>query len=151
MTCGLTYSHLGNSSKLDCSRFGNGWRGYVVADLYSEKFTAPPYQVSIKAVDGFSLLKNIPFTNLDNTQIEGRKTVWELISSCIDLLELDVNIADWMDLYAEGMNQNISPLQQVYVDMEQFYATEGEPTYRDVLELCLRVFAGNRGICNLYE
>ena len=118
------------------------WRGYVVADLYSEKFTAPPYQVSIKAVDGFSLLKNIPFTNLDNTQIEGRKTVWELISSCIDLLELDVNIADWMDLYAEGMNQNISPLRQVYVDMEQFYATEGEPTYRDVLELCLRPFSG---------
>ena len=118
------------------------WRGYVVADLYSEKFTAPPYQVSIKAVDGFNLLKNIPFMNLDNTQIEGRKTVWSLISSCIELLELDVNIADWMDLYAEGMNQNISPLRQVYIDMEQFYATEGEPTYRDVLELCLRPFAG---------
>jgi hypothetical protein len=41
------------------SVFRNGalfWRGYVVADLYSENFAAPPYQVSIKAVDGFNLL-----------------------------------------------------------------------------------------------
>ena len=27
------------------------WRGFVVADLYSESFTSPPYEVSIKAVD----------------------------------------------------------------------------------------------------
>mgnify|MGYP007027359477 CR=1 FL=1 len=78
------------------------WRGYVVADLYSENFTAPPYQVSIKAVDGFNLLSSIPFKNLDNTPITGRKSVWELVASCIDLLELEVNVADWMDLYAEG-------------------------------------------------
>ena len=37
------------------------WRGYVVADLYSENFTAPPYQVSIKAVDGCkSSAKSLP-------------------------------------------------------------------------------------------
>lgn len=100
------------------------WRGYVVADLYSEKFTAPPYQVSIKAVDEFSLLKNIPFKNLDNTAIEGNKTVWELLYSCIELLELDVDVADWLDLYAKGMNESISPLRQVYIDMERFYAGE---------------------------
>ena len=118
------------------------WRGYVVADLYSENFTAPPYQVSIKAVDGFNLLSSIPFKNLDNTPITGRKSVWELVASCIDLLELEVNVADWMDLYAEGMNESISPLRQVYIDMERFYAVYSDPTYRDVLELCLRPFAG---------
>lgn len=118
------------------------WRGYVVADLYSENFTAPPYQVSIKAVDGFNLLSSIPFKNLDNTPITGRKSVWELVASCIDLLELEVNVADWMDLYAEGMNEGISPLRQVYIDMERFYAVYSDPTYRDVLELCLRPFAG---------
>lgn len=118
------------------------WRGYVVADLYSENFTAPPYQVSIKAVDGFNLLSSIPFKNLDNTPITGRKSVWELVASCIELLELEVDVADWMDLYAEGMNESISPLRQVYIDMERFYAVYSDPTYRDVLELCLRPFAG---------
>ena len=31
------------------------WQGFIVADLYSEKFTAPPYDVSIKAADGFNI------------------------------------------------------------------------------------------------
>lgn len=118
------------------------WRGYVVADLYSENFTAPPYQVSIKAVDGFNLLSSVPFFNLDNSQVSGRKSLWELMSMCFDLLELDVDIADWMDLYAEGMNEATSPLRQVYIDMARFYYVYAEPTYRDVLELCLRPFAG---------
>ncbi|MDL2319804.1 hypothetical protein LJC45_01585 [Alistipes sp. OttesenSCG-928-B03] len=118
------------------------WRGYVVADLYSESFTAPPYQVSIKAVDGFNLLQSIPFMNLDGTQITGRQSLWSLLSICFDLLELELDVADWMDLYAEGMNESISPLRQVYVDMERFYRVYSEPSYRDVLELCLRPFAG---------
>lgn len=118
------------------------WRGYVVADLYSENFTAPPYQVSIKAVDGFNLLGSVPFFNLDNSQLSGCRSLWELMSMCFDLLELEVDVADWMDLYAEGMNEAISPLRQVYIDMERFYFVYAEPTYRDVLELCLRPFAG---------
>lgn len=118
------------------------WRGYVVADLYSESFAAPPYQVSVKAVDGFNLLSSIPFINLDGTQIAGRKSLWSLLKMCIDLLELDLDVADWMDLYAEGMSETISPMRQVYVDMERFYRVYDEPSYRDVLELCLRPFAG---------
>ncbi len=38
--------------------------------------------------------------------IAGRWSPWELLSSCIDLLELDLDTADWMDLYAEGMDEN---------------------------------------------
>lgn len=118
------------------------WRGYVVADLYSEGFTAPPYQVSIKAVDGFNLLQSIPFRNLDGTEITGRKNLWSLLSMCVELMELELDVADWMDLYAEGMSESLSPMRQVYVDMERFYRVYSEPSYRDVLELCLRPFAG---------
>lgn len=60
---------------------------------------------------------------------------------CFEVLELSVDIADWMDLYAEEMNENQSPLRQVYVEMERFYAVYETPTYRDVLELSLRPFA----------
>ena len=61
---------------------------------------------------------------------------------CIELLELDLDVADWMDLYAEGMNEAQSPMRQVYVEMDRFYGVYNEPSYRDVLELCLRPFAG---------
>ncbi len=118
------------------------WRGYVVADLYSEAFAAPPYQVSIKAVDGFNLLQSIPFRNLDGTRLTGRKSLWALLTMCVEALELNLPTADWMDLYAEGMSEATSPLRQTYIDMERFYFVYEEPTYRDVLELCLRPFAG---------
>ncbi len=117
------------------------WRGYTVADLYSESFTAPPYQVNIKAIDGFSLLKNIPLADEDNEPLSGRKSLWELISKCIELLELDVDVADWLDLYAEGMTQQFSPLRQTYIDLDQLYVAKSEPTFRDLLELCLQPFA----------
>lgn len=118
------------------------WRGYITSDLYSENFTAPPYTVTIKAVDGFNLLSSIPFRDLVHIGIAGRRSLWELLSSCIDLLELDLDTADWMDLYAEGMDENASPLRQTYIDLERLYYVYEKPTYRDILELCLRPFAG---------
>lgn len=118
------------------------WRGFVVADLYSESFAAPPYEVTIKAVDGFKLLSNIAFLAPDQTRWSGTMSLWQIISECLSLLELDISISDWMDLYAEGTNENESPLRQVYIDMERFYYVYEEPSYRDALELCLRPFAG---------
>nr|DAO74573.1 MAG TPA: Structural protein [Caudoviricetes sp.] len=118
------------------------WRGFVTADLYSENFTAPPYQVSIKAVDGFNLLSSIPFRDLLGIGISGCCSLWRLLTACIDLLELDVDTADWMDLYAEGMDPEQSPLRQTYLDLGRLYYVYEEPTYRDILELCLRPFAG---------
>lgn len=118
------------------------WRGFVTADLYSENFTAPPYKVSIKAVDGFNLLSSIPFRDLLGIGITGRCSLWRLLTACIDLLELDVDTADWMDLYAEGMDPDQSPLRQTYIDLGRLYYVYEEPTYRDILELCLRPFAG---------
>lgn len=118
------------------------WRGYVTSDLYSENFTTPPYTVTIKAVDGFNLLSSIPFRDLVHIGITGKRSLRELLSTCIDLLELDIDTADWMDLYAEGMEENVSPLHQTYIDLERLYYVYEEPTYRDILELCLRPFAG---------
>ena len=93
----------------------------MVADLYSESFTSPPYEVSIKAVDGFNLLSNVQLLDTDFTQLSGRLSLWDLLTRCFSRLELDLNISDWMDLYAEGMNEGLSPLRQVYVDMERLY------------------------------
>ena len=118
------------------------WRGYVTADLYSEAFAAPPYTISVKAVDGFNLLSSIPFRDLVRIGTTGQRTLWELLCACTDLLELDLDMADWMDLHAEGMDENISPLRQTYLDLERLYYVCEEPTYRDILELCLRPFAG---------
>ena len=118
------------------------WRGFVTADLYSENFTAPPYTVTIKAVDGFNLLESYIFKDLMSIGTSGRLSLWNLTTRCLDLLELDMEVSDWLDLYGEGMNEGISPLRQSYIDLERLYYVYEEPTYRDILELCLLPFAG---------
>ena len=118
------------------------WRGFVTADLYSENFTAPPYTVTIKAVDGFNLLESYIFKDLMSIGTSGRLSLWDLTTRCLDLLELDMEVSDWLDLYGEGMNEGVSPLRQTYIDLERLYYVYEEPTYRDILELCLLPFAG---------
>lgn len=118
------------------------WRGFVTADLYSETFTAPPYTVTIKAVDGFNLLESYIFKDLMSIGTSGRLSLWNLTTRCLDLLELDMEVSDWLDLYGEGMNESVSPLRQTYIDLERLYYVYEEPTYRDILELCLLPFAG---------
>lgn len=118
------------------------WRGFVTADLYSETFTAPPYTVTIKAVDGFNLLESYIFKDLMSIGTSGRLSLWNLTTRCLDLLELDMEVSDWLDLYGEGMNESVSPLRQTFIDLERLYYVYEEPTYRDILELCLLPFAG---------
>jgi len=118
------------------------WRGFVTADLYSETFTAPPYTVTIKAVDGFNLLESYIFKDLMSIGTSGRLSLWNLTTRCLDLLELDMEVSDWLDLYGEGMNEGVSPLRQTFIDLERLYYVYEEPTYRDILELCLLPFAG---------
>ena len=118
------------------------WRGFVTADLYSETFTAPPYTVTIKAVDGFNLLESYIFKDLMLIGTSGRLSLWNLTTRCLDLLELDMEVSDWLDLYGEGMNESVSPLRQTFIDLERLYYVYEEPTYRDILELCLLPFAG---------
>ena len=118
------------------------WRGFVTADLYSETFTAPPYTVTIKAVDGFNLLESYIFKDLMSIGTSGRLSLWNLTTRCLDLLELDMEVSDWLDLYGEGMNESVSPLRQTYIDLERLYYVYEEPTYRDILELSLLPFAG---------
>lgn len=132
------------------------WRGYVIPDNYSEAFSAPPYHVEVKAVDGFSNLDNVPFLDSDGKQFTGRKSLRELIALCVDSLELDLTLSDWFDLYPEGADEGVSALSQIYLNMSDIYLTHPEATMRDILDICLkpmggRVFqsAGGINICRV--
>ena len=125
------------------SLYRNGslfWRGFIVADLYSEKFAAPPYDVTIKAVDGFNILSNIDFKDILGMGTTGKKSVSSLLSTCISVLELDMSISTWVDLIPQGIPDTTSPLLYVYLDLERLFYVYEEPTYRDILELCLAPF-----------
>ena len=125
------------------SLFRNGtlfWRGFIVADLYSERFASPPYDVTIKAVDGFNILSNIDFKDILGMGTTGRKSLNELLTTCIDVLELDMDICQWLDLIPEGVGDTTTPLRYVYLNLDRLFYVYEEPTYRDILELCIAPF-----------
>ena len=125
------------------SLYRNGtlfWRGFIVADLYSEKFAAPPYDVTIKAVDGFNILSNIDFKDILGIGTTGKKTLYNLLNTCISVLELDMSVSQWLDLIPEGLADTTTPLLYVQLDLERLFYVYEEPTYRDILELCLAPF-----------
>ena len=112
------------------------WRGFVVADLYSETFAAPPYEVAIKAVDGFGLLSKINYPTLS-----GLTSLHDIMSTCLSKLDLDLKVCDWLDLYSEGMNESESPLKQCFINMDILHKVNTEVTYMDMLDMCLKPFA----------
>jgi len=118
------------------------WQGFVVADLYSEKFAPPPYEVTVKAVDGFNILSGIDFTDALGQTTSGKKSLHWLLSECLAILELDLPIVQWVDLLPEGIEtaDGVTPLECVYLDIERLLYVYEEPTYREILELCLAPF-----------
>lgn len=125
------------------SLYRNGslfWRGFIVADLYSERFAAPPYDVTIKAVDGFNILQNLDFKDLLGMGTTGRKSLHQLLTTCIEVLELEMSTSIWLDLIPEGIADTDNPLQHIYLDLERLFYVYEEPSYRDILELCLAPF-----------
>ncbi len=118
------------------------WRGYVIPDNYSEAFSAPPYHVDVKAVDGFANLDNVPFLDSTGKQFTGRKSLLQCISLCVSSLELDLVLSDWFDVYPEGADEGVSALGQIYLNMPDLYLANPDPTMRDVLDICLQPFGG---------
>lgn len=137
------------------------WRGFIVADLYTEKFAAPPYEVTVKAVDGFNILSNIDFKDILGMGTTGKKSLYSLLSTCLSVLELDMSVSQWIDLVPENIANTTSPLAYVYLDLERLFYVYEEPTYRDILELCLAPFGAQvfqsggaihvRRVVSLYE
>ena len=116
-------------------------------------FLPPPYEVTIRAVDGFNILSSIDFYDESTASKTGLRSLCSLLMPCIDVLELDMSLCDWLYLYAEDMNEATSPLRQTYLYMGMLYSVYENPTFRDVLELCLRPFAAqifqSAGVLNI--
>lgn len=53
------------------------WEGYILQELYSEEYIAPPYDVSITATDQIALLKDEPYKPL------GRVSILEIVQNAL--------------------------------------------------------------------
>ena len=99
------------------------WTGFIIPDGCQEAFTFKPYAISVNAVDGLGLLKNLSYVQNDGNFYLGKQSFIEVIDSClkrIDAPSLILNTC--VNIYDVTMTEGDSfdPLAQAYVNAERY-------------------------------
>lgn len=59
------------------------WEGYLDMGSYSQEWANPPYRVTLRAYDGLTLLKNMPWLDADGNRFEGVMSMGAIIEDVI--------------------------------------------------------------------
>jgi hypothetical protein len=99
------------------------WTGFIIPDGCQEAFTFAPYPISVNAVDGLGLLKNLSYVQNDGNFYLGKQSFLEVIEACLTRLDapaLELNTC--VNIYDVTMTQGnaFDPLAQGYVNAERF-------------------------------
>ena len=114
------------------------WQGYLSTSAYSQPYANPPYRVTLKAVDGIALLKDIPFLNSDGARYEGEMSLSTIINETMGHITDDS--VKFMPYAPLKPAQQGHTLDMVGVVAEALYSTFGEqtPSCYEVLESVLK-------------
>lgn len=114
----------------------------VLPQQGGEDYKAPPYYFTLIATDGLPSLRDIPFLQDDGQRFNGSMKSIELIAYILRKTRLELNIRCGINMYAIGMNTTDSddPLDQAYVDTDQYYLTFTDPTLDDVLRAIIEPY-----------
>lgn len=99
------------------------WSGYVLQDDFQEVWDDTNHYLIIRAADGFGLLKDFQFGDLNN-ELVGRFTPFNLLSYAINRLPETPLIQHYVinNLYHDSMSDAVQtmPLDQCYIDAKTF-------------------------------
>lgn len=99
------------------------WTGYILQDDFQEVWDDTNHYLIIRAADGFGLLKDFQFGDLDN-ELVGRFTPFDLLGYAINRLPETPLIQHYIinNLYHDSMSDadRTSPLDQCYIDAKTF-------------------------------
>ena len=109
---------------------GKVWGKYfVIPDGSSEFFIDPPYDVSVRCVDGLGLLKNYQYT-----ATEGQASILQVVKRCLDKLDLGLNINTYSTLLYKGLAVGSDPYLNTTVNQERFLDMDCEEVLSELLE-----------------
>jgi hypothetical protein len=136
------------------------WQGFIIPDGCQESFTFPPYVISVNAVDGIGLLKNLSYVQNDGNFYLGKQTFIEVIQACLVRLEAPpLFLNTCVNIYEDSMTQGdtYDPLDQCYVNSErylkddQFTPMNCEEVLRSILEEWTAVMIQSSGEWYIYR
>jgi hypothetical protein len=82
----------------------NIFTGFMLPDEGTVPFEDKPYDLTIRATDCISLLKNVPLKKADGTNFKGKFTLIEYVSACLYWTGLSLPIKIYCDLFHSTMD-----------------------------------------------
>ena len=136
------------------------WTGFIIPDGCQEAFTFAPYPISVNAVDGLGLLKNLSYVQNDGNFYLGKQSFLEVIEACLTRLNapaLELNTC--VNIYDVTMTQGnaFDPLAQAYVNAERFLKDDlftpmnCEEVLKSILEEFTAVMVQSEGQWYIYR
>jgi len=99
------------------------WTGFIIPDGCQEAFTFAPYPISLNAVDGLGLLKNLSYVQNDGNFYLGKQSFIEIINACLIRLDAPSLVLNTcVNIYDVTMTQGdaFDPLAQSFVNSERY-------------------------------
>ena len=136
------------------------WSGFIIPDGCMEAFTFAPYSISINAVDGLGVLKNLSYVQNDGNFYLGKQSFIEVIQACLVRLDAPSLVLNTcVNIYETSMNQGDSydPFDMAYVNAEryikddQFTPMNCEDVLRSILEEWTAVMIQSDGEWYIYR
>lgn len=116
------------------------WKGYIDPKQYKEKYGPVPYEVSLVAADGLTLLQNIRYEQSAGVPYDGLKFASEIILDILDKIGF-YSFTEFVNVYDTLMDDSVddSPFDQLKINTDVF-----EDKYCDeVLTEILKIFNAN--------
>ena len=115
--------------------------GYLASEEYADELIDPPFDITVRAVDGIGTLKNFDYSLPNDAALVSAK---DIVFHCLNKLDLGIGLMSCLYVYANGFNTSQSPLAQTYLRRDAFYDSDDKPLKCDeVLSLLLQSFDPN--------
>lgn len=98
------------------------FQGFIVVEDNSQPFLDPPFALSVRALDGLGLLKNVDLGDLNNQLYQGPQSVISWIMQILYKTDQTLNLRAYFNFYNTAFNQSVGALEQVYLDASTFYS-----------------------------
>ena len=96
------------------------FQGFVVVENNSQPFMDPPFNLSIRALDGLGLLKGVDMVDLNGQLYAGLLSVQDWIGNILYKTGQTLNIRYYFPFYPLGSNSVQPALQQIFINAESW-------------------------------
>jgi len=110
--------------------------GYLLPDGIWEDFVSDRWEVSLNAVDGLSILKNLSFVTDEGYKYSNKITQFTAVRQCLKRIgyELPINISNLLPTY-EGFDSTDTVLKSVLINADRFYQDDRKRELMDCDEV----------------